>query len=98
MVHVSVPPPTLVGGAMFDQPARVSLYRPSFILRLASEAKNEREEQDKKWGIFWLIIQRLADQVRRRRDRRDLCQHECKDSNPVKQFWRLFALPGAHSR
>ena len=25
-------------------------------------------------------------------------QHERKDSNPVRQFWRLSALPGAHSR
>ena len=24
-------------------------------------------------------------------------KHECKDSNPVRQFWRLTALPGAHS-
>ncbi len=24
-------------------------------------------------------------------------RHECKDSNPVGQFWRLTALPGAHS-
>lgn len=25
-------------------------------------------------------------------------KHERKDSNPVCQFWRLTALPGAHSR
>ena len=25
-------------------------------------------------------------------------KHERKDSNPVRQFWRLTALPGAHSR
>ena len=24
-------------------------------------------------------------------------KHECKDSNPVRQFWRPTALPGAHS-
>jgi hypothetical protein len=24
-------------------------------------------------------------------------KHERKDSNPVRQFWRLTALPGAHS-
>ncbi len=24
-------------------------------------------------------------------------KHECEESNPVRQFWRLAALPGAHS-
>jgi hypothetical protein len=25
------------------------------------------------------------------------CEHEREESNPVEQFWRLPALPGAHS-
>ena len=43
-----------------------------------------------------LLARRTRFGVRAMELQRDT-KHECKESNPVRQFWRLAALPGAHS-